>query len=107
MKNENKWERNYPLLHKNFEGATLPIVPVRIIDVVDDNFVIEFQSKKTTTVNQDDFIRFHKSVKLTEGKEDSLSIKKEMGSNEKIEIMWAWYESNVLNKTFDEDNLPF
>ena len=107
MKNENIRERDYPLLHKNFEGATLPIVPVRIIDVVDDNFVIEFQSKKTTTVNQDDFIRFHKSIKSTGGKEDLLSAKKEMGSNEKVEIMWAWYESNVLNKTFDEDNLPF
>ena len=76
MKNKNKQEDEYPLLHKNFEGATLPIVPVRIIDVVDDNFVIEFQSKKTTTVNQDDFIKFHKSIKLTEREEDSFKFSK-------------------------------
>ena len=46
---------------------------------------------------QDDFIRFHKSVKLTEGKEDSLSDKKEMGSNEKVEINKRLFQTIIKN----------
>ena len=115
------YENQYPLYHKNFEGATLPVVPVRIIDIIDDYFVIEFQSTKTTTVKQKDFIEFHKSLKSTEknvpsftfsnkNEENSPSNKQEINSNEKIDIMWDWYEKNVLNNTnspFSDEDIPF
>tara|TARA_B100000401_G_C52334004_1_gene497731 strand:- start:21 stop:266 length:246 start_codon:yes stop_codon:yes gene_type:complete len=53
----------YPLFHKNFAGATLSIVPVRIVDIIDDFFIIEYQSGNRNSVKQTDFIEFHKSLK--------------------------------------------
>ena len=85
------YENQYPLYHKNFEGATLPVVPVRIIDIIDDYFVIEFQSTKTTTVNQKDFIEFHKSIKSTENNAPSSPSK----------------TKNEDNSPFSDDDIPF
>ena len=53
----------YPLFHKNFPGATLSIVPVRIVDIIDDFFIIEYQSGNRSSVKQTDFIEFHNSIK--------------------------------------------
>ena len=85
------YEHTHPLYHKNFEGAKLPVVPVRIIDIIDDYFVIEFQSTKTTTVNQKDFIEFHKSRKKSEKTAGSFSIN----------------IKNEDNPPFSDDDIPF
>jgi hypothetical protein len=77
-------KNKFPLWHKNFSGATLPIVPVRIVDIVDDLFIIEYQSGKTSSVKQADFINFHKSIKWKNRE-----------------------EINKPSKTFSDDDIPF
>ena len=54
----------YPLYHKNFPGANLSIVPVRIVDIIDDFFIIEYQSGNRSSIKQTDFIEFHNSLRI-------------------------------------------
>ena len=52
--------KEYPLIHKNFGGATHPYVWCRIIDIYDDKFMIEFYSGTQTEINQIKFISNYK-----------------------------------------------
>ena len=59
----NEKYNKYPLWIKNFPGSQLKIVPVRIVDIIDDYFVIEYQSGKHNNIKQDEFIKSYISMK--------------------------------------------
>ena len=82
----------YPLFHKNFPGANMSIVNVRIVDIIDDFFIIEYRSGNTSSVKQTDFIEFHNSLKIKNQNTINLE-SKTMGQG--------------TDSPFDDSDIPF